>query len=367
MGERVTENARISEASARRDGLADVSADSLADLVSDAIFTFDSRWRVQSVNRAFRECFCSATGEIRRDATFCEIADCRYAGEGVNCGASAACAFCGWPLAAAAAIRGVSSEHECRILTRAGHAYDLSLRTARAKEGSLCCVKDLYEVKRLRVLERTFFHDVMNHAVGIKGLSDWADVNDPAQVSEYMGLMQNCASRMVDAILWLRTLRGAEQGSLSVCVSPITADELIDEVVSRCRDEADSRHVEIERTCESGWAVETDRELARLVLGCLALNAVESCKRGDRVGLSVKKNGLSAEFLISNPSALTTEVRSQVFQRSFSTKGAGRGVGTYGAKLVAERYLNGTVWFETRSDASVVFGVAVPLLWPQGN
>ena len=36
------------------------------------------------------------------------------------------------------------------------------------------------------------------------------------------------------------------------------------------------------------------------------------------------------------------EVKAQIFERSFSTKGRGRGIGTYSIKLLTERYLEGT-------------------------
>jgi signal transduction histidine kinase len=44
-----------------------------------------------------------------------------------------------------------------------------------------------------------------------------------------------------------------------------------------------------------------------------------------------------------------------VFQRSFSTKGTGRGLGTYSIKLLTERYLGGRVWFESAEGHGTTF------------
>ncbi len=54
-------------------------------------------------------------------------------------------------------------------------------------------------------------------------------------------------------------------------------------------------------------------------------------------------------------------VRQQVFQRSFSTKGGkGRGIGTYSARLLAERYLGGRLTFSSTADAGTSFVLELP-------
>jgi len=54
-------------------------------------------------------------------------------------------------------------------------------------------------------------------------------------------------------------------------------------------------------------------------------------------------------------------VRLQVFQRSFSTKGGrGRGVGTYSARLLAERYLGGRLSFSSVAGQGTTFVLDLP-------
>ncbi len=67
------------------------------------------------------------------------------------------------------------------------------------------------------------------------------------------------------------------------------------------------------------------------------------------------------EFRIHNPAAIPDEVQLQVFQRSFSTKGTGRGLGTYSAKLITERYLKGRISFTSSTDEGTTFRVAFPV------
>jgi sensor histidine kinase regulating citrate/malate metabolism len=65
------------------------------------------------------------------------------------------------------------------------------------------------------------------------------------------------------------------------------------------------------------------------------------------------------EFQVRNQGTIPHVVRLQIFQRSFSTKGPARGLGTYSMKLFAE-YLKGNVWFETSPEAGTTFFLRVP-------
>lgn len=51
----------------------------------------------------------------------------------------------------------------------------------------------------------------------------------------------------------------------------------------------------------------------------------------------------------------------QIFQRSFSTKGGGRGIGTYSVKLLTENYLQGRVAFVSTAEAGTTFTATYPI------
>ena len=54
------------------------------------------------------------------------------------------------------------------------------------------------------------------------------------------------------------------------------------------------------------------------------------------------------------------KVQLQVFQRSFSTKGLGRGLGTYSMRLLTQRYLGGTVSFSSKEGEGTEFRARYP-------
>jgi signal transduction histidine kinase len=89
-------------------------------------------------------------------------------------------------------------------------------------------------------------------------------------------------------------------------------------------------------------------------------NALEASQPGDIIRISCREVGHEVEFRVHNPAVMAETVQLQVFQRSFSTKGVGRGLGTYSMKLLSERYLRGTVTFESMDGRGTSFIARYP-------
>ncbi|MCA1759692.1 MAG: GHKL domain-containing protein, partial [Bacteroidales bacterium] len=89
-------------------------------------------------------------------------------------------------------------------------------------------------------------------------------------------------------------------------------------------------------------------------------NALEASPLKATVTLSFHENKDSIQFFVHNSTWIEREVQLQLFKRSFSTKGAGRGIGTYSMKLLGEKYLKGKVWFQSSPEKGTTFFIAVP-------
>lgn len=109
-------------------------------------------------------------------------------------------------------------------------------------------------------------------------------------------------------------------------------------------------------------SLETDRTLLGRVIGNMVKNALEACGAGDTVTLGCRGLAGGVEFWVHNPAFIPRKVQLQVFQRSFSTKAADRGLGTYSMKLLSERYLQGRVGFTSSSKGGTVFTAFYPRL-----
>jgi signal transduction histidine kinase len=105
----------------------------------------------------------------------------------------------------------------------------------------------------------------------------------------------------------------------------------------------------------------TDRGLLHRVLGNMILNAIEASSPEEVVSVSCGVTDGYAEFRVHNEGHIPKEIQLRLFQRSFSTKGAGHGLGTYSMKLLSERYLNGRIGLSSSPQLGTTFVARYPL------
>jgi signal transduction histidine kinase len=96
------------------------------------------------------------------------------------------------------------------------------------------------------------------------------------------------------------------------------------------------------------------------VLINIVKNALEATPPHGRIRLWCEREESSITFKVWNVGEMPPEVALRVFQRYFSTKDQGRGLGTYSIKLIGEQYLKGSVDFTTSSEGTV-FSFRLPV------
>ncbi len=295
-----------------------------------------------------------------------EALQCVHAGAGAaGCGTSEFCRTCGAVKAILASQEGRPDVQECRLTRNPrGEALDLRVSATPFDLGgvplTIFAMSDISEEKRRRALERIFFHDILNTAGGIKGFSELLKDAGVEKASQYKDVIFSLARMIVDEINSQRTLLNAENNELTITPGAVRSLQLLSEVVElyRHHESAAGRNILIDPKAEDA-VLETDRALLQRVLGNMIKNALEACKPGDNVTAGCEASGGRIDFLVHNPGEMPREVQLQIFQRSFSTKGVGRGLGTYSIKLLTERYLNGTASFTT-GPGGTTFKVSYP-------
>jgi signal transduction histidine kinase len=88
---------------------------------------------------------------------------------------------------------------------------------------------------------------------------------------------------------------------------------------------------------------------------------LEASEKGSEVRLNCKLINGDALFSVWNDTVIPREVQAQLWQRSFSTKGENRGIGTYSMKLFTEQYLGGKISFTSGEGEGTTFTVSLPL------
>jgi DNA-binding response OmpR family regulator len=297
-----------------------------------------------------------------------EALDCRNAAlSPYGCGTAPGCATCGALKAIVSAQAGIPDMQECRVRQQTdGNALDLRVWThplpTGIDGGIVFQAYDISNEKRREALERTFFHDLLNVAGGLKnGLCMLGEL-EPEEQTEVLPMLVKSGQGLVDEIEAQKDLLEIEAGTYDAKLTAFPADEVLEAVAEVYRHHlvAMGRHLRVENT-EPEIVLTSDRRLLKRVLGNMVKNALEACAEGERVTLGCKTQGDEVTFWVHNPQHMPKDVQLQVFQRSFSTKGRGRGLGTFGMRLLTERYLNGKVAFTSTVASGTTFTACYPL------
>jgi signal transduction histidine kinase len=295
-----------------------------------------------------------------------------------GCGTAEACAVCGALAAVLECLRsGLKVSREARITTSrlTGELQHLDLLVTatplhvNGEDFAVVSMTDTSNEKRRLALERIFFHDLLNTAGAVHGLLELLrEGGSEDEISELLGIADQSARQLLEQIQSQRTLMLAEAGDLSVDLSRVDALDLLREVAEqyRAHEVGVGREIVVAEGCRTTH-LETDRTLLSRVLGNLIKNALEASAAGDRVTIGCSTGDDAVEFSVHNPAVMPRAIQLQVFQRSFSTKGRDRGLGTYSVRLLTERYLRGKATFESADGLGTTFRVRYPLEYPDAQ
>ncbi len=278
--------------------------------------------------------------------------------------AASSCSTCGAVHAILASQQGRAGVQECRITRLSGDALDLRVWATPFQAGeehfTIFAAEDTSDEKRRRALERVFFHDVLNTATGIRITANLLR-HTAGGASAALSAIPNLLDRLIEEIEVQRQLTAAECGELVLAPAPVDVTALLYEVAHLygCGDDENGPHVVVQ-VPEEQVRMLSDRTLLRRVIGNMLRNAVEASRPSDTVILGCAADDSAVEFWVHNPGHMPREVQLQLFQRSFSTKGSGRGLGTYSVRLLTERYLQGSIEFISSPEEGTTFRARYP-------
>jgi hypothetical protein len=299
-----------------------------------------------------------------------EVLGCVNARGAGGCGTSAACERCG----ALGAILGCErsarpTTADCVVPTAAGTALELDVRATPVpidgERFTVVTFRDVSAERRRQALEQVFFHDLLNTASGIRGWA-WHLGRPDADVRKAGERIDALSRQLEREIRDQRALVLAEEGALAASAAPVAAQELLEELRGVFAQHAATRDRTLDlEPAPPGLTIETDRALLGRVLVNMVRNALEASPAGGVVRARCERREPGgARFTVHNDAVMPPDVQARVFQRSFSTKGPGRGLGTYGMKLIGERYLAGEVSFTSRAGSGTTFEIRIPARLP---
>jgi len=297
------------------------------------------------------------------EAMGCENSDKSEGG----CGTTEFCSTCGMVKSVLTTLKGQDNSDECHLTLKNGDALDMSVYTFNTKydggEFVATVLTDISDEKRKNMLERIFFHDVMNTLGALRGFTELLPVVPTTEKKEeVVKTIYGLTNRVIDEVNAQRDLVKAENRDLELTVGTVNTLELLRELreTYEKHDVAQDKDIAIDDGVQE-IEFKSDKTLLARVVGNMLKNALEASAKGDTITLSAKKVDSGIEFSVHNPSFMPREVQLQIFKRSFSTKGASRGLGTYSMRLLSERYLKGAVSFASSEEGGTTFTGRYPL------
>jgi len=298
-----------------------------------------------------------------------EIFHCEHSQETPGgCGTSRFCRYCG-------AVNAIMNSQRLQEMVESDCALtNFELATIDLRVSAVPCdfedgqyytlllMRDISDTKRRSILERVFFHDIRNMLGGLCLVAQ-RELRKPDDKSQEVGrYLGKLSDEIVDEINAQQELLSAEDGNLVTEWQEVVTSDLVNSVVYLMRNSPVAEGKQIEVPADSAVdTIVTDSRLLRRVLVNMTKNALEASRKGDVVTVSARRSGDWIDFCVHNTAYIPEDTQMQLFRRSFSTKGTGRGIGTYSMKLLTEKYLHGKIVFTSDPDQGTVFTASYPL------
>jgi len=284
-----------------------------------------------------------------------------------GCGTTEFCSLCGAVQAIMTSQSGQSDVRECRIIRRHNsEAVDLRIWTTPVmvsdERFTICAALDISHEKRRQALEHIFLHDIYNVAYGLSWYADFLKKSEPDKVPEYADTIQRLCNELIDEIDGQRIILRAETGELIPNPERVGSLDVLHKTIAiyTLHPASHNRTLRLDEKSDDVTLV-SDKILLMQVLCNMVKNALEACRTSETVTVGCTASNGVVKFWVHNPGHMSRNVQLQVFHRSFSTKGPGRGLGTYSIKLLTERYLKGSVSFTSTPKSGTTFTVYCPL------
>ena len=301
---------------------------------------------------------------------FGEAINCRFSyDEAGGCGTSEHCRYCG---AVNSMLKCQKTGHkttsECRIrrlVKGAENFLDVEVTaTPFVHENSTYTIFSLVDItdrKRRAVIEKIFFHDVLNVASGLQGFFELFHSIEPDEQQEFIQMGASLCQQIIDEIGMQQLLTHAENNELKVDYQTLDTFSFIQNIANDLKLLAVAKGKNLVVSFDSAHIkVESDPVLLRRVLNNMVKNALEASEEGQTVTMEVNQtDNQHVRFSVHNPRFIPRNIEMQVFMRSFSTKGTQRGLGTYSMKILGEQYLKGVVDFTTSEADGTKFFITL--------
>ena len=286
-----------------------------------------------------------------------------------ECGETSQCKFCG---TANVIIKSQDSKKKetqesriSRIIDGIEYSFEFEVTSSpfnwNNTEYILLTMLDVSGQKRKKALERIFFHDILNKTGSLSGFFQLLKQSDDTDnKDELLDIAESISWDLSEEIIAQKQLIAAEDGELILNETNVNSKDIIDRIVKQLSKFGLFKNysISINTTCSINF--KTDETLLKRILMNMLKNAIEASDTDELITFGCTNKDSLIRFYVHNKAVIEEDIQLQIFQRSFSTKGMDRGLGTYSMKILGERYLNGQVNFISNPEEGTTFFIDIP-------
>jgi len=342
-------------------------AEAILEAVSGFIVILNQHRQVLAANQEVLDALGLDDPQIYGGLRPGEIFNCAHFPEGPDgCGTSMHCKTCGAVLSIMLCqSTGLPVEKECHLsILKDGQfeAADFKVRSTPIKLGELTLTvvvfQDVSAYKRREILEKVFLHDFFNTVGGIQGWSEQLSQQDPETAAHHILYL---STHLKEEIRFHSLLLQAENKDLEINFKAVYALEILNHLKDTfiLQPSALTKQIHVLPMVEDDCFY-TDSFLLLRILINMVKNALEATPPGGNIQISYERVKGRPTFGVHNDGVIADDIYEHIFERSFSTKGEGRGVGTYSMKLFGEQYLKGRVSFTSKPGKGTTFALELP-------
>lgn len=303
-----------------------------------------------------------------------ELVGCEHANDSEHgCGTGSQCAMCGALLTVLQAMKtGQKVTQEASLQTRnQDHFAALNLEVTAQPQAVvngqfvIVSLRDISSQRRMEMLERVFLHDIRNTVSALSGLNrgiydyllqEIKVLNeDKKEDIDVLNLLHEKLQDQIDAH---RNLKLAEEGTLELDKGYADINDQLSRLL-KLYTVTNPGQIEVEYLDQENYVYNNETLFSQVMIN-LIKNALESGSSQEKVNIKIYHEDEDVVVSVQNNAYIPDDVQPHIFDRFYSTKGSGRGVGTYSIKLLTENYLDGKVSFRSSQKEGTTFYLRFP-------
>jgi nitrogen-specific signal transduction histidine kinase len=340
----------------------------LLDAVPSPLLIINEQWQVVYANKAVITLIGGPNSDNHVGFKEGEAFHCvHYLQNDKESGRHPSCQVCGVARLLSRSLKGEDVSKDCHItcgLSEAVASLDLRvLATPLEFHGdhfSILSLVDISEKRRRELLENACHHDLLNTLTSLKGVLSVVKDDDIENQAQIFSLLERMTQDSIDEINSLRLLEKAEQKKLKPHPKTMRISDFLNFMreAFQYHPVAEGKTLTIEGEV-SDQIIESDYQLVRRIIGNMLINAFEATELGGTIILSCCEKRDGVEFRVHNHKIIPKKIQRDIFYRDVTTKGHGRGTGTYSIKLLSS-ILGGEVQFTSTEPEGTTFSLWLP-------